>query len=194
MALLRALETPSEDSVGVFWHEVEHLRDLFKFEFFYAPTEEFHRQIREEMVRYDPHWQETLTGGALTIGRLLRRMTPLVAHVTLATYAEAYLVVAKVIAREEPWESVEEADCVKNSLSFGRQMYLQRRIFSESSIGKLLFSNGYKMMQSRGLTAGGPDALADKRLSVVREFRELIRRIGVIRAFGIANRGSNSGD
>ncbi len=46
LALLKASENEGPDALDVFWTEVDQLRDLFKFEFFYAPTEEFHQQIR----------------------------------------------------------------------------------------------------------------------------------------------------
>ena len=45
----------------------------------------------------------------------------------------------------------------REALKFGRQAYLQRRISSEASIGKLLFSNGFKMLESRRLTEAGGD-------------------------------------
>ena len=37
-----------------FWQETERLRDFFKFEFFYAPREEFRRAINEELARFSP--------------------------------------------------------------------------------------------------------------------------------------------
>ena len=63
--------------------------------------------------------------------------------------------VAALAARMEPTDTLEEEACVTDALKFGRQAYLQRRISSESSIGKLLFKNGFKMLQSRQLTEGG---------------------------------------
>jgi len=190
LALVKASDSAAESALELFWQEVDHLRDMFKFEFFYAPTEEFHRQIREEMSRYGDDWEESLGQGAAGFGKLLQNMTPLVAHVTLLTYAEAYSVVASLLARMEAHESLEESDCVAQALTYGRQAYLQRRISSESSIGKLLFRNGYKMLQSRGLTEGGRDALKEERREIAREIRELLRRIDVIRAIGVANRGT----
>ncbi len=190
LSLLKALEAPAGDPLGVFWGEVDHLRDLFKFEFFYAPTQEFHQQIHAEMRHYAADWEQVVETGAAGVTQLLRTMSPQVAHVTLLTYAEAYIVVASVLARTEPWESLEEGECVKVALKYGHQAYLQRRISSESSIGKLLFSNGYRMLQSRKLTQGGIDSLKESRLAVVHELRELLRRIEVIRAFGVANRGA----
>ena len=190
LALVKASEAGEDSALEVFWAEVDHLRDIFKFEFFYAPTEEFHQQIRDEMAHSGDDWEELLGQGAAGFGKLLQSMTPLVAHVTLLTYAEAYSVVAGMLARKDAAESLEEADCVAQALTYGRQAYLQRRISSESSIGKLLFKNGYKMLQSRGLTEGGPDSMQEQRMELSRELRELLRRIDVIRAIGVANRGA----
>ena len=64
LALLKASENEGADALDVFWAEVDQLRDLFKFEFFYAPTEEFHQQIREELERYDENWESLLAQGA----------------------------------------------------------------------------------------------------------------------------------
>ena len=190
LALVKASENPDTGALEVFWAEVDHLRDLFKFEFFYVPTEEFHQQIREEMARYGEDWEESLAQGAAGFGKLLQNMTPMVAHVTLLTYAEAYSVVSAMLARKEADESLSEGDCVSEALAYGRQAYLQRRISSESSIGKLLFKNGYKMLQSRGLTEGGSEDIKTQRVELSREFRELMRRIDVIRAIGLSNRGA----
>ncbi|MEP4149137.1 MAG: glycerol-3-phosphate 1-O-acyltransferase [Halioglobus sp.] len=190
LALIKASEQSEDCALEVFWKEVDDIRDLFKFEFFYAPTEEFHQQIRQEMSHYSADWEELLGQGAAGFSAMLQNMSPLVAHVTLLTYTEAYSVVASMLARKEAHESLEQADCISEALTYGRQAYLQRRISSESSIGKLLFKNGYKMLQSRNLTEGGEETLKEERLELARELRELLRRIDLIRAVGVANRSS----
>lgn len=190
LALVKASEASGEAALNLFWEEVDHLRDLFKFEFFYAPTETFHQQIREEMARYGHDWEQSLGEGAAGFGKLLQNMTPLVAHVTLLTYTEAYSVVASLLARKGADESLEADACVTEALTYGRQAYLQRRISSESSIGKLLFRNGFKMLQSRGLAEAGSEQTREQRLQLARELRELLKRIDVIRAIGVANRGA----
>ena len=190
LALLKASENEGPDALEVFWTEVDQLRDLFKFEFFYAPTDEFHRQIREELDRYDENWRVLLSQGTIGFGQLLRAMTPLVSHVTLLIYTEAYSVVAALTARMAHTETLEEDDCVTAALKFGRQAYLQRRISSEASIGKLLFRNGFKMLQSRKLTDAGDVALNEARLEQAWQLRDLLRRLDLIRAIGVASRGS----
>jgi glycerol-3-phosphate O-acyltransferase len=190
LALLKASEYEGPDALDVFWSEVDQLRDLFKFEFFYAPTEEFHQQIREELDRYDTDWPIVLRRGTQGFTQLLNRMIPLVSHVTLLIYTEAYSVVAALAARLAHTETLEEDRCVADALKFGRQAYLQRRISSEASIGKLLFSNGYKMLQSRRLTDAGGSDVTEKRREQSRQLRDLLRRLDLIRAIGVASRGS----
>jgi len=189
LAALKASEQETDDAVGVFWQEVDHLRDLFKFEFFYSPSEQFHQEIREELDRYGVDWEQLLAQGPLGFQMLLPAMVPLVSHAGLLTYAEAYSVAADVLARLDPWESLEEQECITQSLKLGKQAFLQRRISSESSIGKLLFKNGFKMLEHRQLTEGGADDLKEQRTAVAREIRDVLRRIEVIRAIGVASRG-----
>jgi len=188
LALLKASENEGPDALAVFWTEVDQLRDLFKFEFFYAPTEEFHQQIREELDRYDRDWPILLSQGTVGFSQLLNRMTPLVSHIALLIYTEAYSVVAALVARMAHSETLSEEACVASALKFGRQAYLQRRISSEASIGKLLFSNGYKMLQSRRLTEAGEPIIAEQRLDQARQLRDLLRRLDLIRAIGVASR------
>jgi glycerol-3-phosphate O-acyltransferase len=190
LALLKASENEGPSALNIFWAEVDQLRDLFKFEFFYAPTEIFHQQIREELSRYDEDWQTLLSQGTFAFGQLLNRMTPLVSHVTLLIFTEAYSIVAALAARMPYSETLMEQACVTDALKLGRQAYLQRRINSEASIGKLLFNNGFKMLQSRGLTDAGEPMLAERRLKQSHQLRDLLRRLDLIRAIGVASRGS----
>jgi glycerol-3-phosphate O-acyltransferase len=100
----------------------------------------------------------------------------------LTPFVEAYRVVADVLARQpigEPWS---EKDCVQQSLAYGRQAYLQRRISSEASIGKLLFSNGYRLMENLELIDGNDDSVAERRLEMAQTFRALQRRLERVRA------------
>ncbi|MEM1113544.1 MAG: glycerol-3-phosphate 1-O-acyltransferase [Pseudomonadota bacterium] len=190
LALIKASEGAGDDALQVFWSEVDALRDLFKFEFFYSPSEEFHQQIRDELCRYNQDWENLVGRGAEGFMQILTTMVPLVSHVALLTYAEAYVVVADVLASKEPWESLERDDCVEQALKLGRQAYLQRRISSESSIGKQLFKNGFQTLQHRKLTDSGPDKLRDERKDMALEIRDVLRRLEVIRAIGVASRGA----
>ena len=191
LALSKASESEREGALGVFWAEVEYLRDLFKFEFFYAPSEEFQQQIRTDLNRYDSNWEELISRGPVGALRLLNSMLPLVSHATLLTFAEAYSVVVDLVARMDAADTLDKDSCVSDALRLGQQAYLQRRISSESSIGKLLFSNGFKMLEHRQLTQGGDESVAEARKGMAREMRDLLRRLEVIRALAANRVGLN---
>jgi len=191
LSLIKASESEGDGALEVFWAEVEYLRDLFKFEFFYAPSEEFQRDIRADLDSYDSNWEALIGQGSVGALQLLKSMLPLVSHATLLTYAEAYSVVIGVLARLDASETLDKETCVADALHLGQQAYLQRRISSESSIGKLLFSNGFKMLEHRQLTEGGDESVAQGRRDLARELRELLRRLDVIRALAASNRNIN---
>lgn len=191
LALLRASEREGEGALDIFWQEVDRQRDLFKFEFFYDPTEEFHRKIREELNRYAQNWEELVSQGTSGLGQLLTGMVPLVSHVTLQTFTEAYSVVATLTARMNHTQALTQEACVTEALNYGRQAYLQRRIGSEASIGKLLFKNAFKTLESRGLTESGDESLTAQRQGLAKELREQLRRLELISAIASSSRASS---
>ena len=190
LALLKASETEGAEALGVFWNEVDKLRDLFKFEFFYAPTEQFHQQIRDELCRYTDNWEEFVQQGAPGFLQIQNKMLLLVSHVTLLTYAEAYSIVADLLANMDSADTLGEEQCVTKALKHGHQAYLQRRISSPASIGKLVFKNGFKLAGHRNLTQGGGAEVASGRKALAAEIRDVLRRLELIRALGVAIRGT----
>ena len=185
LALL-AVTSVEADRLNAFWREAERLRDLFKFEFFYSPRDEFRRQITVELNEYDPYWEENLQGSSDYADQMLRGFEPLVAHATLMQFTEAYWISSTVFARAENIHNLEEKDFVADCLSYGKQAYLQRRIRSKASIGKELFKNGLKLLRNLDLTQD-PDSdpesnKVDPRLEIQSEFRNLIGRLERIRA------------
>ncbi|MDX1379709.1 MAG: 1-acyl-sn-glycerol-3-phosphate acyltransferase, partial [Xanthomonadales bacterium] len=184
---------PSEPEAWL-WAETERLRDLFKFEFFYPEKSEFRAELERELQRVEPAWHARLERG--DIPGLLGALRPLVAHASLLPYVEAYSVVFDLLARLAPGESLTEADCVGRALKEGRQAYLQRRITSEASIGKILFANGFRLADNLGLTRANPDSgpdsgpvrddIGERRAALLREFKELARRLDRVRLMALS--------
>jgi glycerol-3-phosphate O-acyltransferase len=199
LALLGAATLPEERAqegrLPAFWEEIERLRDFFKFEFFYPGKAEFRAELEAEMARVDPHWAGRLQRGPAEIRALLGDMRPLVAHASLLPYVEAYSVVFNLLARLEPAAALEEHECVAQALKEGKQLYLQRRITSEASIGKILFGNGWKLAANLGLAGGAsPEPggngdrhpVGDRRIGLLRDFKELARRLERIRLIALS--------
>jgi glycerol-3-phosphate O-acyltransferase len=183
IAELALLHMVQENLQGVqaFWDDAERLRDLFKFEFFYAPREQFRRDVEQELSRFHPGWEAALDEKGFAL-KLFMRLRPWMAHGVLLPFVESYRVVADVLARQSESERLTERDCVQQALAYGRQAYLQRRISSEASIGKLLFSNGYKLADNFGLIDPESEQLSERRRALAQEFRALQRRLERVRA------------
>jgi glycerol-3-phosphate O-acyltransferase len=91
-----------------------------------------------------------------------------------------------LLARLDAGETLEEGDCVNRALKQGKQAYLQRRITSEASIGKILFGNGYKLAANLGLTTGGGPEVVERRIRLLRDFKELSLRLDRVRLMAIS--------
>ena len=188
LALLAVAERTSDaPTMERFWGEVRKLRDLFKFEFFYPETHAFEAQIDEELSREAPEWQTLLEDDAGNARILLNALSPKVAHFTLMIFAEAYSIGADILLRFGDEPGFGEEAFIGRCMSYGKQAYLQRRISSEASIGKLLFANAWKMLTSRHLIESG-----EGRVAQAEALNQIIRRLEVIRALSIAQRGANT--
>ena len=190
LALQAATDAAPDSASAAFWTETERLRDLFKFEFFYPEKAAFRQELEQELTRASPDWSERLGRGGTDILRLLEDMRPLVAHASLLQFIEAYSVVFDLLARLPAEETFEESDCVGRAIREGKQAYLQRRITSEASIGKILFGNGFKLAANLGLTIGdsspGGADLRAGRIQLLRDFKDLSRRLDRLRLMALS--------
>jgi glycerol-3-phosphate O-acyltransferase len=185
MALAGVADRPAGQRLAAFWPETECLRDYFKFEFFYPDKTRFTTELQAEMTRGDASWEERLESNAQGAVVLLQKMRPLVAHASLLPIIEGYSVVYDLLARLETDETLEESECVIRALKLGKQAYLQRRITSEASIGKILFANGYRLARNLGLTEPGPRSAGD-RARLLADFKGLSRRLDRIRLMSLS--------
>jgi glycerol-3-phosphate O-acyltransferase len=179
LAVLRAGDDVT-DPVGAFWAEIAYLRDLLKFEFYFREREEHRRQVREEMDRYDPSWEERLRSGAEGADALLAQMRPLVAQVIVRPFVEAYRLVADVLASEDVAAGeaalAQDAGVTRRALGLGHQYVAQGRLRSSESVSVLLFQTALQLARNRGLFDAGED-LAKRRAAFLTELRDLLRRI-----------------
>ena len=184
LALLHASLHP-ENPLVEFWAEANNLRDMFKFEFFYSPTEEFNNDIRNELAFFDPDWEKKLQSDAEYGTRFVRDTSPLVAHGVLRPYIEAYRIVADVFAQLNSEQTLDQKSAVSACFKYGRQAYLQRRISSKASIGDMLFKNGIKLLDSYELIDAADDDLQERRKLVSKKFRILAHRLERLRTLAM---------
>ncbi|MDQ2815885.1 MAG: glycerol-3-phosphate 1-O-acyltransferase [Actinomycetota bacterium] len=179
LAVLRAAEAPA-DPVGVFWTEIARLRDLLKFEFYFRDSGEHRRAMRTEMDRHDPSWEERLTRGEAD--SLLAGMRPLVSHVIVRPFVEAYRLVADVLAHDQALAGRDEV--IRQALGLGQQYVAQGRLRSAEPVSVLLFSTAFQLAGNQGLLEPGED-LAVRRAAFLAELRGLHSRLNRIEELAI---------
>ncbi len=186
LALLRAVEGDPEDRAAEFWNAAMRLRDLLKFEFFFAEKEAFRDELRQEIAVHDGEWEWRLGNGATEALALLRKFRPFLAHRVLRPFVEAYRVVADTLERR-PYDAPFEAGAFFGECQArGKQYLLQRRSRSAESVSRVLYETGLKLARNQRLVeADGPE-LAERRAAFAAEIRELLRRIDAIDAMAAA--------
>jgi len=182
LALLRAAEEGVADPAAEFWGAAMRLRDLLKFEFFFASKEIFRDELRAEIALHDPEWEGRLAQGPAAIGALLRRFRPFSAHRVLRPFLEAYQVVADALARRAPAATFEEAEFLRACQALGQQYVLQRRILSPESVSQGLFATALRLARNRGLVDPGALDLAARRRLLAEEVRAAIRHVDAVDA------------
>ena len=183
LALLRVSEEAERTDLGEpFWDEVMELRDLLKFEFFFAEKDAFVGEIRQELALHEGSWEARRSRGRDAVQGLYSRLRPYHSHRILRPFLEAYRVVGDVLEQRDPAEEVDEKRLLDACLALGRQYSLQRHIRSEESVSKVLFGNGLKLARNRGLLATGGPELAAQRSAFAEQLRQVLRRVDAVEA------------
>ncbi|HXK25200.1 MAG TPA: glycerol-3-phosphate 1-O-acyltransferase [Myxococcota bacterium] len=188
LALLRAAEAGGADAAGEFFRAAMQLRDLLKFEFFFADKEIFRGELRRELAERDPHWEDALRGGPDPIQGLVRRFRPFNAHRVLRPFFEAYRVVADLLARQDPGAPLDRTRFLAACMGVGRQYHLQGRLHSTASISRVLFENALRLAENRALLEPAEPELARWRGAFADEIRGWLRRIDAIDALAASRR------
>ncbi|GBE20705.1 glycerol-3-phosphate acyltransferase [bacterium BMS3Bbin01] len=187
LALLTAANAPVTGQEA-FWDEVMRLRDLLKFEFFFADKDEFRQQVWNELLHQDPRWPKRVLRGAEEIRALLRDLRPLTSYWVLRPYLEAYQVVADALVLHPPYVEINEKKFMGECLALGRQYRLQQRIHTDESISQVLFTSAFKLAANRGLLdVDDPDCGARRR-AFASEIHDVLAKIDSIAALATGRR------
>jgi glycerol-3-phosphate O-acyltransferase len=188
LALLGAAEEGVGDRVAEFWDEAMRLRDLLKFEFFFAEKEVYRQEMRVELAVHDPDWESALAAGPAEIAALVRRIRPFNAHRVLKPFLEGYRVVSDALTALGDEPEIEEAPFLSRCLSLGKQYRLQRRISSAESISKVLFETALRLARNRGLVDPEVPRLAERRRAFAEEIATAVRRVDAVDALAASRR------
>ncbi|OBI19405.1 glycerol-3-phosphate acyltransferase [Mycobacterium sp. E2327] len=170
LAHARRVTDPDGDRVAAFWAQAMRLRDLLKFDFYFADSAAFRDHIAEEMAWHDD-WEAHVTAGGDEIHAMLFAKRPLMAEAMLRVFFEAYEIVADVL-RDAPAD-VGPKELTESALGVGRQYVAQTRVHSSESVSTLLFATAYQVVVDQDLIAPAPD-LAERRTAFRRELRNIL--------------------
>jgi glycerol-3-phosphate O-acyltransferase len=161
------------DRLDAFWDQVMRLRDLLKFDFYFADSAAFREHMSEEMSWHE-EWEKHVAAGGEEVDMLLRAMRALIAPAVLRPYFEAYEIVADVL-RDVPAE-ISEKELTKLALGVGRQYVAQNRVHSNEAVSALLFATARQVAADQHLLEPAED-LTERRMAFLAELRAILRDI-----------------
>ncbi len=164
------------DRLEAFWSHAMRLRDLLKFDFYFADSAAFRGHLAEEMSWIDD-WEAHVQAGGEEITAMLQAKRPLVASAMLRPFFEAYEIVADVL-RDAP-ATIAEKDLTQLALGVGRQYAAQHRVHSNESVSALLFSTARQVAVDQGLLQARPD-LAERRSAFLAELRGILGDLDIV--------------
>ncbi|MDQ6782432.1 MAG: 1-acyl-sn-glycerol-3-phosphate acyltransferase [Actinomycetota bacterium] len=180
LSLVAVAEKPdAEDPIADTLSEADRLRDLLKFDFFFAERAAFHDELRLEVDRIAPHWRADHGAVLTTLAESMAASGGVLADRILRSFLEAYWVVADRLAAAGA-DPVDEEALVTDCLQVGRQYQLQRRIVSGEALSAELFRTGLKLAANRGLLDADNPVLRDGRRALVEQLHDVLRRLELL--------------
>jgi glycerol-3-phosphate O-acyltransferase len=158
------------DPLEAFWAQAARLRDLLKFEFYFADSAAFREHVAHEMA-WIPDWEAQVASGGERIEALLREKRPLMAGAMLRPFLEAYEIVASAL-RDAPAD-IDEKDLTKRAMGLGRQYVAQDRVHSNESVSALLFATARQVAADQQLLEPGAD-LEERRRAFCEELGDIL--------------------
>ncbi|MEA2347040.1 MAG: glycerol-3-phosphate O-acyltransferase [Thermoleophilaceae bacterium] len=146
------------------------LRDLLKFEFFFADKRTFLAQLREELNVLAPDWEDRLKSEE-GVATLWAEQKALVAHRALSSFIDAQLVVAERLEQRDPRQAIERDAFLKECLAIGHQMLLQGRLHGAEAVSRELFAGALDLAANRDLVDPGRDEVTAGRQAWLEELR-----------------------
>jgi glycerol-3-phosphate O-acyltransferase len=169
MALVYAARADG-DRLQAFWNRAMRLRDLLKFDFYFADSTAFREHLAEEMA-WHHDWEAHVAAGGEDVLAILQTKRPLIAQAVLRPYFEAYEIVADVLC-DSPAE-IDEKELTKKALGVGNQYVAQNLVRSTEAVSALLFATARQVVADQHLLESAAD-LAERRTVFRDELRGVL--------------------
>jgi glycerol-3-phosphate O-acyltransferase len=178
LAILGVADSPGGgDPIEAAWEDALRMRDLLKFEFFFARKTRFRDELIVELELLDPGWRDQV-GTPEAAAALLSRSRMIIAHRALRSFLDAQLVVAERLVARDSHSAVERDGFVAECLGVGRQMLLQGRLHGAESVSAELYAAALRLAANRDLVDQGRDDLGAAREAFLAEVEQVGTRLG----------------
>jgi glycerol-3-phosphate O-acyltransferase len=157
--------------------ETLRLRDLLKFEFFFAGRSEFRAELEAELVLIHP--EATLDAAPDDARSWLQAARLRVAHLVLRPYLDAYWLVAHLLTALDD-DEFDEPRFLGECLRVGRQWALQHRLANEESVTLEVFRTALELARHRALVTSDLPDLAKRRELFAEELRGFVASVAAI--------------
>lgn len=175
-------ERADGDRLEAFWSQAARLRDLLKFDFYFADSAAFREHVAEEMS-WHQDWEAHVAAGGEQIDGLLRAKRPMIAGAMLRAYFEAYAILADALC-DAPAE-IDEKDLMQRAMGLGRQYVAQDRVRSNESVSALLFATARQVAADQKLLEPSADLQA-RRSAFIVELRGILADMDKVERFSRA--------
>ncbi len=190
IAEVAALQTSEIEDAPVTtqtWKHALALRDLLKYEFFFATKAEYDADLRAEVALARPDWTDETAITTTELAAAVRDSELLIAHRVIGPFLESYQVVADRLATREPAAPLDQDALILESLGVAKQRWMQQALHSPESISKDLMSGCLKLAENRGLLGPGGEELRAAREAFAAELGEVVRAVGVVRQIALSS-------
>ncbi|MEI2777986.1 MAG: 1-acyl-sn-glycerol-3-phosphate acyltransferase [Tetrasphaera sp.] len=175
MGVIRAENEPHDA-----YAEALRLRDLLKFEFFFARQREFALALLRE-IGVDPNDSEFTSmmsrdQATMYFDRIQVHLAPLL----LRPFLDAYAIVAHELTKVPPSRDIEREAFLEHCLAIGEQWALRRLVASDESNSLEMFRNAYQLAEHRGLVDPDTPDLSARRTAFLDEIEEYRARLTAI--------------
>ncbi len=177
LGLLNLAHADSESGEPAIQGEIRRLRDLFKYEFFFARSTAFRQQLIDELSYLGAPVETILRQDRKDAEVLLRRQPLLVAYGALSPFINAYQVVSDCLLQDGDSATEDQAAFIARCQDESHKMGTSYPGFAS----KALLTNGYLLARNRGLLGAGGD-VAERRRNYADELRFIANQLHEIRS------------
>jgi glycerol-3-phosphate O-acyltransferase len=178
LAMFMAREHATGDLRESIWNHAVSLRQLLKFDFFFASRAEFNEELRAEVGLIDPAWEGRQVREPVVtreqVELWFERSKPHLAHLILRPYFDSYRVVADQLVRWRHDREVDQEQLLERCLGFGQQQVLQGKLHSAESVTLELFRNALLLADHKGLLAGTGRGVYEQRKAFASTLHQIV--------------------